>query len=48
MSLMQAKGARQNRNRDDVRAGRRTPESMTFDPEEARRTCVLKRRSGAY
>jgi hypothetical protein len=43
--LMQAKRARQKKDRDDVRAGRRTQESMTFDREEARRTFVLKRRS---
>jgi hypothetical protein len=46
--LMQAKRARQKQNRDDVRSGRRTPESMTFDLEEARTTFVLKRRSWDY
>lgn len=32
-------------NRDDVRAEQHTPESMTLDPDEARKTFVLKRRS---
>jgi hypothetical protein len=46
--LMQAKRARQKRDRDDVSAGRRTQESMTFDREEARKMFVLKRRSFDY
>jgi hypothetical protein len=46
--LMQAKRARQKQNRDDVRSGRRTAESMTFNLEEARRTFVLNRRSWDY
>lgn len=46
--LMQAKRARQKQDRDDVRSGRRTQDSMTFDQEEARKTFVLKRRSRDY
>ncbi|MFM0140451.1 hypothetical protein [Caballeronia grimmiae] len=46
--LMQAKRARQKQNRDDVRSGRRTPESMTFDRDEVRRAFVFKRRSWDY
>jgi hypothetical protein len=47
-SLLHAKRLRQKRERDDVRAGRRTQESMTFEPEEARKTFVLKRRCFDY
>jgi hypothetical protein len=46
--LMQAKHTRQKRDRDDVRSGRRTQASMTFDPEEVCRTFVIKRRSWDY
>lgn len=46
--LLHAKRLRQKRDRDEVRAGRRTQESMTFDPEEARKTFVLKRRCFDY
>ncbi|MFM0531773.1 hypothetical protein PQR13_08925 [Paraburkholderia strydomiana] len=46
--LMRAKRARQKRDRDDVRGGRRTLESMTFDREEARKIFVIRRRSFDY
>jgi hypothetical protein len=47
-SLLQAKRERQQRDRDDVRSGRRSAESMTFDRDEARKVFVLKRRSFDY
>jgi len=46
--LLMAKRARQERDRADVRSGARTPESMTFNREEAKATFVLRRRSFDY
>lgn len=47
--FMQAKRARQKRDRDDVRSGRRTQASMLmFDADDVRRNSVVKRRSRSY
>lgn len=47
--LMQAKRARQKRDRDEVRSGRRTQASMLmFDAVDVRQDFVVKRRSWSY